>query len=74
MSERVPASAFCELTIVDLEGRVRVCGGLAVTTRTVNGRRCFVCAACAPCRDKGEIRKAVPIKLPPPKGPPRRRR
>jgi hypothetical protein len=71
----VPANAFCELTIVDADGRARVCGGLAVTTRTVNGVRRFVCAACAPCHDKGEIRDAVPIKLPPTRGPaPRRRR
>ncbi len=73
MSGRVPANAMCELTIVDLDGRARVCGGLAVTTRTVNGRQCFVCAACAPWRDKGEIRNAVPIKLPPLRGPRRHR-
>jgi len=35
----IPASAFCELLILDADGRVRRCGGLAVTTRTVNGKR-----------------------------------
>jgi hypothetical protein len=73
----VPANAFCELTVVAVEGHARPCNGLAVATRTVRGKRVYVCALCAPCHDRGELRKDKPTptgpRTPPPRGPGRRR-
>ena len=69
MSIAIPFGSACQLLIIDDAQRVRKCGGPAVTTRTVNGERVFVCSLCAPFRDKGKLREYKPIKLPPPKGP-----
>jgi hypothetical protein len=74
MSVAIPHDAACQLVVLDAEKRARICNGPAVTTRTVDGERFFVCALCAPFRDKGKVREQKPLPLPPPKGPRTHRR